>query len=188
MRQDKSDRRSRRTRKGLGQALLDLMAERAFGAITVKDILARADLGRTTFYEHYSGKEDLLLSEVLQRLIDAGTPDHGGGSAPAIARCLGLFQHIREEMRVLDVVLGNRHSPLLLKHFQELLAAEFEEALRGASPMTGVPLPLQGRFVAQTFVLVMTWWAEHDLQPSAQEMEGMFLYLILPGQRLEAAR
>lgn len=58
----KQDRRVQRTQRQLREALLSLMFERGWDAVTVGDICARADLGRSTFYLHFADKESLLLS------------------------------------------------------------------------------------------------------------------------------
>lgn len=55
-----TDRRVRRTRAALGQALLDLAAERPFEALTVREIVDRADVGDATFFRHYASKEARL--------------------------------------------------------------------------------------------------------------------------------
>ena len=59
----KVDRRVRRTRDRLGDALVDLLQEKPFATITVQQVLDRAGVGRSTFYTHYRGKEDLFLSD-----------------------------------------------------------------------------------------------------------------------------
>jgi len=60
----KIDRRVRRTRDALGDALLTLMQEKAFETITVQQVLDRAGIGRSTFYAHYRDKNDLFLSDL----------------------------------------------------------------------------------------------------------------------------
>src|SRR5215216_5388227 len=60
----KTDARVRRTRDALGDALIDLMQEKPFHTITVQDVLDRAHVGRSTFYSHYTDKDDLLMSDV----------------------------------------------------------------------------------------------------------------------------
>ena len=60
----KTDARVRRTRDALGDALVALMQEKPFDTITVQDVLDRAHVGRSTFYSHYSDKDDLLMSDV----------------------------------------------------------------------------------------------------------------------------
>jgi AcrR family transcriptional regulator len=59
-----TDRRARRTRTLLQAALVELILERGYDRVTVRDILDRADVGRSTFYNHYPSKDDLLLSRV----------------------------------------------------------------------------------------------------------------------------
>ena len=55
----KEDRRIRRTKRLLRQALAELMNEKDFKDITVKEITDRADLNRGTFYFHYTDTYDL---------------------------------------------------------------------------------------------------------------------------------
>src|SRR5215211_2171358 len=59
----KTDARVRRTRDALGDALISLMQEKSFDTITVQDVLDRAHVSRSTFYSHYSDKDDLLMSD-----------------------------------------------------------------------------------------------------------------------------
>src|SRR5829696_2308767 len=59
----KGDARVRRTRDSLGDALIALMQEKSFDTITVQDVLDRAHVSRSTFYSHYSDKDDLLMSD-----------------------------------------------------------------------------------------------------------------------------
>src|SRR5450432_2089753 len=60
----KTDRRVLRTRDGLGDALVELLVEKPFDDITVQEVLDRAGVSRSTFYEHYRDKNDLFLSDV----------------------------------------------------------------------------------------------------------------------------
>ena len=55
------DRRVRRTKQLIKQSLIELMHEKPFKDITVKDITERADLNRGTFYLHYVDIYDLLF-------------------------------------------------------------------------------------------------------------------------------
>src|ERR1051325_10192877 len=59
----KTDARVRRSRDALGDALVALMQEKPFDTITVQDVLDRANVSRSTFYLHYSDKDDLLMSD-----------------------------------------------------------------------------------------------------------------------------
>ena len=54
------DKRIKKTRRNLKNALTELLQEKAFEKITVTEICERADTSRITFYTHYSDKYDLL--------------------------------------------------------------------------------------------------------------------------------
>src|ERR1035438_4682376 len=64
----KIDRRVRRTRDRLGDAIIGLMQEKPFETLTVQQVLARAGVGRSTFYSHYRDKDDLFLSDLEEFL------------------------------------------------------------------------------------------------------------------------
>ena len=56
------DRRIRRTRRALTDALISLTSEHPYRSIQVRDITDRADVGYATFYRHYESKDDLMLA------------------------------------------------------------------------------------------------------------------------------
>jgi hypothetical protein len=71
----KTDRRVLRTRAALRQALMELIREKGYEALTVEEITQHANLGRATFYLHYRDKDDLLLEE-----FSLAGPGAGAGS------------------------------------------------------------------------------------------------------------
>ena len=80
------DRRARRSKRLLKQGLAELMQEKPFNSITVREITDRMDLNRGTFYLHYADTYELLqnleedtLADV-QRMIDEHCPEAGAGT------------------------------------------------------------------------------------------------------------
>lgn len=71
-----SDRRVLRTKRALRSALLEVIVERGYDAVSVQAIADRADVGRATFYTHYADKEDLLLGSLdpLAARLRRGAP------------------------------------------------------------------------------------------------------------------
>lgn len=57
---EKLDRRKKYTRRVLKESLLELLKEKPFSAVTVKEICELADVNRSTFYAHYRDQFDLL--------------------------------------------------------------------------------------------------------------------------------
>ena len=79
---EKIDARVRRTRDALGDALVALMQEKPFDTITVQDVLDRAHVSRSTFYSHYSDKDDLLMSDADEffQALSMALSQHGDKS------------------------------------------------------------------------------------------------------------
>lgn len=73
------DRRVVRSRQALTDAFMDLVLERPYDDFTVGDVIERAGIGRSTFYEHYRNKDDLLrhaMGGVLEALANMPTSAH----------------------------------------------------------------------------------------------------------------
>src|SRR3954463_709578 len=106
MKTEKNDRRSNRTRELLSGALVELMLEKHYDTITVQDILDRADIGRSTFYAHYTDKEDLLISEIASLIhsMELSTIEQAhehSGLLPSLA----FFRHVREQRRLMQAFI-----------------------------------------------------------------------------------
>src|SRR5215216_5723876 len=96
----RDDRRSRRTRRMLGEALMTLMLEKRYDTITVQEIIDRANVGRSTFYAHYLDKDDLRQSAIADLVALFGRHmDHSAGSQRIIPS-LELLRHVRESQVV----------------------------------------------------------------------------------------
>src|ERR1039458_6052583 len=73
----RADRRIERTRQALMRALVDLLLSEDLESITIASIVARADVGRSTFYTHFRGRDDILKASLsfpsapLARIVGA---------------------------------------------------------------------------------------------------------------------
>ena len=96
----KTDRRWLRSRELLSNAMILLMMEKSYGAITVQDIIERANVGRSTFYAHYQHKDDLLSNE-FERLVAALSADmKRSGDGKALMPSLELFRHVQSHYKL----------------------------------------------------------------------------------------
>jgi len=62
-------RRVKATRLKLLNAGRDMFAEKGFDSTTIDDITERADVGKGTFYYHFTDKQD-LIAELIKRMMD----------------------------------------------------------------------------------------------------------------------
>src|SRR5215467_15560421 len=65
-----ADRRVRRTQAALQRALIDLVGERDLSQISVADVADRADVSRSTFYDHYTDVHELAETACTSMLDD----------------------------------------------------------------------------------------------------------------------
>ncbi len=178
----KEDRRIVRTRALLRDALLELIIEKGYQDITVQDITDRADVARTTFYLHFTDKDDLLfksMREIYEELIShvpVPTPEQlasgeymlGDGSD---------FKHVAQYAEFYKIMLGEKGSPVFLKRVRQLLAEAYEQQFLVALVPTGVtpriPLGLLGYMLAGLQLGTITWWVNQDLQGNPDEINVM---------------
>jgi AcrR family transcriptional regulator len=98
----KPDRRAQRTRAVLLTAFGELVLERGYETLTVRDIIQHANVGRSTFYEHFENKDDILrrsLRPVFGVLADAIATT---GRPEALEEILA---HFRENVRLTRALL-----------------------------------------------------------------------------------
>jgi AcrR family transcriptional regulator len=186
MHRSTKDRRVRRTQQSLHGALMQLIIEKGYDAVTVNDILARADVGRSTFYSHHSGKESLLLSGIgtmREELIRAQREAMGASHPPEL---LGfshaLFAHVQDH-RDLYRALGAEGSAVVLNRIHGLLAelvrAELPVAKHG-DPARSVPRDAAIQFVVDAMLSIILWWVEKSPRLAPVEAEGIFRRLTVP--------
>ncbi len=121
MPQNDVDRRVQKTRKLLQDALIELVAEKGYESVTIREILDKANVGRSTFYAHFQDKDQLLhgildrLDELFEQhgkqLLDA-TKKMGSGENTdinlSLSPTLSLFQFVGQNHRFFKAMLGNR--------------------------------------------------------------------------------
>jgi AcrR family transcriptional regulator len=127
---DKTDRRIRKTREQLGEALVSLILEKGYDAISIKDITDCADVTHATFYRHYRDKDELLaqrLTEVIQE-IEAFTRE------PSLQDAEGylIFKHADENSTLYRILLSSQGTSLVRKRVKETIAANI---LRSCKPL-----------------------------------------------------
>ncbi|MEA3060362.1 MAG: hypothetical protein QOJ94_143 [Sphingomonadales bacterium] len=122
------DRRAVRTRRTILDAFVALVGERRYEAIRVGDIVAAADVGRSTFYDHFKGKDDLLrqsMDWLLRIFADSAVP---GGDEERLAFAVG---HFWQNRRLARAVLA----PPLGVSVRRQLEAAIEERLEGEAEL-----------------------------------------------------
>lgn len=176
------DRRQKKTRNAIFEAFIQLLGEGDYAKITVGDIIARADVGRATFYAHFETKE-FLLRELCRELFDHVFRDQGS----ALFHCkapdsvfLHLFQHIgRNDSNILRL-LRCRNNELFLAYFKENLALALQDrpALFAHRRDSRLPEDFWVDHICATFTQTLGWWVEKGMKQSPEEITDYFMLAV----------
>ena len=170
-----TDRRVQRTRRALREALVALMVERGWDEIGVQDICGQANVGRSTFYMHFSSKEELLISSFDNlrqelRARNATVTERGEGPLPFAH---GMIEHAYANQRLFRAAIGKRSGYVVQRHFRELVAGLVQEDLSALAP-AGWQRDASVRYLAGAFVELLTWWLDGRRAQKPGEIERLF--------------
>jgi AcrR family transcriptional regulator len=182
------DRRVRRTRRALNDALLSLMTDKGYEAVTVQDLIDRADIGRSTFYAHYTDKAD-LLREMLSGLRSLIEPEPTTGPADRrrpLRFGLQMFQHVQDQQALLRALLGRPGTGRVVAEIEDMLTDVVRAELQALAEASGdprVPLDLIAPTVVAGYLAILAWWVGDDFQHTPEQMNAHFQTLLAPGIR-----
>lgn len=181
------DRRVRKTEGRLRDALVSLIHEKSYDSIVVKEILERADVGRTAFYSHFRDKDALLASGIQQLLEDHRKRSSRPMTDPfhdVLWFSLPFFEHVAQfRHRALHMHGKGRH--VVHEHLRhvlmELIADDMRNvAGRSTASAAGAPADVLVEYVVTTFLLVLNWWNENGTAVSARQAHDIFRALVVP--------
>ncbi|GAB3662817.1 TetR/AcrR family transcriptional regulator [Nocardioides korecus] len=157
------DRRKRRTQAALQGALRQLIVTKRYETITAAEVIRVADVGRSTFYAHFTDKDDLLLSALDH--INAGLTRPGSGHGGLNLEV--LFTHAAENRDLYLALSKGRAGQLFLDRLRDDLeklliqpAGHVARADRAA---------LACRYEASAIVGVLTWWLDSGTHLTARQ-------------------
>ncbi len=128
-----NDRRIQKTQKLLREALSSLIHEKNYDSIVVKEILDRANVGRSTFYTHFGDKDELLVSgmhDMLRSVQPVVLPYSEKRYKKTIWFSLPIFEHIQQQRHTGGARIGTRGRAIIHEHLQKVLAELIAEEVR----------------------------------------------------------
>jgi len=157
------DRRQDRTRQAITGAFISLLFERPYGQITVAALIERANVGRSTFYEHFTGKDDVFRQSVASPLSVVAKATVADGGMSSLVAILG---HFRENQGVARVLLQTaaRHS------FTRVFAAEVEAAFGTRRPVSRLSSSLVAAQIAAALQAAFEPWILGQVPATAETL------------------
>lgn len=182
-------RQVQRTQRLLQEALIALIAERGYAAVTVQDVLDRADVGRATFYSHFANKDALLLSvfaslrRSLREELSTLTPERVARFGHGVGLMMPLFEHAAKHRRLYRSLLTSRDGALLLHYLRDALSAPLQSHLEQLATSSGrhaAPVPLIVAGFVSAILGMLVWWLESGTPQTPAEMDRIIEQLLAP--------
>ena len=172
----KNNRRTQMTRLLLKTALKELMQEKAFSQITIKDICTQADLNRTTFYLHYNDQLNLLTdleNEVCEKTLEYLKNVKPAADAPGMIEA--FLRYVQENASLFRVLFFNAGG----EDFRSRFIQNSMAALRFNIPVSCAPEeePYVLRFLMEGSIHMIMEWIKEDFNLTPRQLAELIYQL-----------
>lgn len=180
------DRRVKRTIRVLREALMALMMEKGYEAISVQDIIDRADVGRSTFYAHFYDKEQLLINNIHVLKQHLGQ----GSTMPQVQQLnnsfrfrfsYGMLQHVKQNVGLYQATIGKNKGTIVLLHFKKMIIELADAEISERYLFENLPKHIVLHYIVDTFFVLLEWWVEQNPSNIAEEIDDQFHRLVFNG-------
>ena len=196
MRNNNTDLRIIRTKESIREALVELIEEKGFDSISVKDITTRAKINRGTFYAHYQDKYDLMtkceeeimleISRIAKQNYPAviATLETDSPNLKPFQLAVLVFEYLNENNGFMKAVLGPKGDlsfQTRLKNFmwKTLFGNESNALIKEDSLL--VPAQYLASYLASAHIGVIQQWLNSGRKETPQEMARILSTITLNG-------
>lgn len=185
-----TDRRVALTRDLLHHALMSLIQTKGSEATTVQDICNKANVGKSTFYAHYTSKDDLKRSGIehmrmaLSKELRAVPAANDTAQAPWLRFSLPLLEHARTHASLYYSRSERPEEGVGLVVIRQVVSDLLRDEL-GLHPSerasAALPRELAVQYIVGAYMSVLVWWLEGGAKLPPQQVDAMFQHLAVNG-------
>jgi AcrR family transcriptional regulator len=188
----KADRRIERTQQLLRGALFSLIQEKGFEALSVQDIIDRANVGRATFYTHFDNKQDLLVSgfDDLRASLKERQREARARGASVEERVFAfsqeMFAHANDHREIFQAMVGKESGAAIQRLLHKLLVDLVRDDVKAAVPRNddgSVPTEALVQFIGGGLFGLLMWWLDGKMRLSVEGVNATFRRLAIPALR-----
>lgn len=168
----KVDPRVARTKTMFEEALLDLMEQKDYKKITVREISEKSTLNRATFYLHYYDKDDLLeqllneASQNLRRSVEVKDIEYKYDSNNPHPIFIRLFEKIIERHRFYQIMLTDEKVPSFIESVKEIIGTLVKNGTQymvDDNVQFKVRTDIANAYITSAYLGVIIWWLKNDM-------------------------
>ena len=178
------DRRRQKTRKAVFAAFEELVSNKRYTQITVRDIIDRADIGRSTFYAHFEAKDsvlDAICTDLFSHIFDENPgreADHDFSQSRNTLRerLTHILFHLMEDQKRFGRLFSGESADLFWDYFRRWFEKELGNEIRDKmeSKSLSVPEKLYTGLYSGTFIETVKWWFADGCRDTPEQVERYF--------------
>ncbi len=180
----KEDRRVRRTKKLLTQALTSLLAVKQINEITVKELTDVADINRGTFYLYYRDVFDMLArieDELFAEFDELVEPiDLENGTVTPKAVLVDVFEFVEENQEMCRVLLSANGDMNFLHRLNEVLREKYLQIWKTLPKRSADEFDYRYSFMVFGCAGMLREWVNQGCRESAQRMAELAESMMQP--------
>jgi AcrR family transcriptional regulator len=157
------DKRVERTQRALFDAFFDIVLSRPYDEITVDEIIARAGVGRSTFYEHFKGKDELLAESIRRPFAILADAMRARDNTQDL---LMLLDHFWGNRAIVPRMFRGTARGVLVRALVELIEERFKADRVGSPNPLVVPQRLAATQLAESLLAPVTAWLMGEVECS----------------------
>jgi AcrR family transcriptional regulator len=169
---------------------MSLILKKRYEAITITDICEAADVGRSSFYSHYTSKDDLKRSglESMRRwFVDRHKetlPPPGPMRPRRFGFSLSLFEHARDHIHLYRALARGRVDNAAIDKIRQIVSDLVRGELAATVDQNSVdntPRELVVQYVVGAYMAVLTWWLDGGAKLPPEQVDAAFRRLATDG-------
>ena len=185
----KEDLRTKRTRKMILEAFINLVEEKGYEHVTVSDIANQAMINRATFYAHFKDKQDVydyIFKEAVAQFMIVLAPVQLGRTNQlqlhAIEQIIThIFEKIQENRVFFKTVLNAHGNEQLRKQISQILRSTYANIFEQVEIREKdfiVPIDFIIEYMSSTFMASLHWWINQEISFSPKQMAQLIIKLV----------
>lgn len=171
----KVDRRILKTQESLKNAVIELMSEKKFDEITIRDIADTANVNRGTIYLHYQDKYDLLDKLIEAHFNELENMDKWACEMNWTDALVPYFEYFEENFLFFSTMLASQENKGAPSSFRSRLLASFMEGFKGEIDRESdrnmeLSEDVMLQYAGTAYVGIIEWWIRNDMPYTPQAM------------------
>lgn len=183
MKNTKTDLRTRKIYDALIEAFTELLAEKTFDNITVRELCEKARTRTATFYNHFSDKYDFfafMITEKRHNFMEQSELMYNKDNFEEyyVAFLENSFEFVEVHKKMVEHILSDNLLYIMMNSLSKDMTEQFKEHLRKDVDEKEVDIDITTQMLVGAMSQCVRWWIEHKAEVSKEKIIIQFTKLL----------